>query len=130
VSLSVDSDVDALLEWFPIEPLAVFRKGQLSRPTAKRVSEISGFNVLVSDHDGEHMRELVAEAEAFLERHREALVRLSRESEASLSLDFGTDFPEGAAARTHELPPALLRACGELEISIDVSVYRTSESED
>jgi hypothetical protein len=110
-----------------MDPLAVFRKKQLLRPNAKRVSESSGFNVLVSDHDGEHMREQVAAAEAFLGRHRDALLRL-RESKARLSLDFGTDFSSEAESRTHKLPSSLLRACGELEISIDVSVYRTNES--
>jgi hypothetical protein len=128
VSLPVQTDIDAVLKWFPLEPLAVFRRGE-SRPTTKRVREKSSFNVLVSDHDGERMSDQVAEAEVFLHRHRGTLLRL-RESEATLCLDFGTDFSDEAMSRTHKLPVTLLRACSELEISIDVSVYRTSESED
>jgi hypothetical protein len=89
------------------------------------VSEISGFNVLVSDHDGEHLRGQVDDASAFLERHREALAWLACEPGASLQLDFGTDFHGDVGSRTHELPPALLRACGQLGISIRVSVYAT-----
>jgi hypothetical protein len=127
---SDDVDIDAVLAGFPLKPLAVFRKGELPRPTAKRVSPSNSFNVEVSDHDGTHVAEQIADAEGFLQRNRAALSRLSTISGiTSLSLDFGTEFADEDVARTHRLPAPILQLCAALGISIDISVYRTSERE-
>jgi hypothetical protein len=130
VDASDDVDIEAVVAGFPLKPLAVFRKGALPRPMAKRVSTSNGFNVEVSNHDGMHLAEQVADAEGFLERNRDALSLLSTTPGiTSLSLDFGTDFDDEDVARTHRLPWSVLQLCAALEISIDISVYRTSASE-
>lgn len=130
VDASDDVDMGAVLAEFPVQPSAVFRRGELRYPGAKRVSLSNGFNVEVSDDDDRDVAGQVADAERFLKRNREALSRLSMTTGiVSLSLDFGTDFADEDMARTHRLPLSILQACAALGISIDVSVYRTSAGE-
>ena len=130
VSIPTEGQLDAVLGWLPFETLAVFRKDTLPRPTAKRFSAYNGFNVLVSDNEQGHVGGQIADAELFLQRHRKPLERLSLESGVSVCLDFGTYISDNVAACSHEFPPALLRLCGALGLSVQVSVYRTDESAD
>jgi hypothetical protein len=90
----------------------------------KSVSTTSGFNLMVSDDDGEDLgARQVADALAFIERNRDDLRRLASRDDGELYLDFGGFFLEGMVAKYVRLPIDIVRERATLVIEIEVSVY-------
>jgi hypothetical protein len=87
-----------------------------------------GFKCNVSDKGFDDLKGQVEDAIAFLSRHRDELLELSRDHQVD---DIRLDFPYSCrlhrvAAQCEYLPPALLRAAGELGIGIEMSLYPSS----
>jgi hypothetical protein len=120
-----DFDVDVFLRGTDFQPCRVFHRGE--RWSAKRNAASSGFYLVVSEADGDHLRDQVADAITFLRKNHALLRRLNeRDDVEAMLLDFGTDFPTDAIGRFHRLPIDLLRECATLGIEIELSVYHRS----
>jgi hypothetical protein len=130
ISVSTEGELDSVLEWFPVKPLAVFRKGRPVTPASSRIGRSTGVNFLVSDHDGTNIDLQVEDAQKFLVAYHEALMFVSRMAGLEgIALDFGSEIPRDILTREHVLPWTLLAACAEARISIYVSVYPTDDGD-
>jgi hypothetical protein len=112
-------DVDAFLRVSAWKPAAIYHRGK-RHFSRQPPSEISGFNLVVSEEDfGERA---IEEAIAFLAREKDELARLTREAGRPFTLDFATEydiekFPFFSRRFPIELVAAAARAGGQLEIS-------------
>ena len=121
-------DVDAYLAHSGFQPCSVSRRGQPRRVESTRIEKHSGFNLVVSDADGDKVPLQIREARAFLEAHHPELQRLREwPGVDSLVLDFGWCFPVHGNGQWNRFPAHLLRKSGELGIDIEVSVYAVRE---
>ena len=119
-------NVDEFLASSTLRPGAIHRRGEPRFPGAEanRVSNTSGFNLVVSDDDGDDQGvRQVADARAFIERNRQELQRLSSRDDVELCLDFGCFIREGIFAKFIRLPVEIVRECAALGIGIEISVY-------
>jgi hypothetical protein len=119
-------DVDQFLASSSFRPTAIFRRGERRWPefAARPVSAISGFNLTVSDDDGDDQGERqVADALAFIERNRGELMRLTSRGDVATCLDFGCVLRREKFAKSLRLPVEIVRECAALGIEIEVSVY-------
>ena len=97
----------------------VWHKGE--RVRNDRIATTSGCNIVVSDADD--LLTQVREALAFLHRHQGDFARLANTSEVdALVLDFGVA-QRDAAAQFDRFPAELVRAAGELGMSLELSRY-------
>lgn len=130
VSLRVgaaDFDVDAFLKSHPVlKPSAVFHRGE--RLSARRVAEVSGFNLSVAEDDaGERA---VGQALTLLERLRPILNEL-REQRVDLELDFGLAVGSREAFVSGvSLEPEQLRMLADLGIGLTVTGYPCSDNDE
>lgn len=123
-----DFDVAGYLAVSPLQPCAVFHRGQPRTPGSPRRNDSSGFNLVVSSAEGDCVPLQVCEAATFVASHRAELARLAVwPGVEALTLDFGWDFPsEGVVGQYNYFPPELLADCGRLGLGIEVSVYAVS----
>jgi hypothetical protein len=124
-------NVDEFLASSTFRPAAIHRRGAPRFPgvEANWVSNTSGFNLVVSDDDGDDQGvRQVADARAFIDRNRQELQRLSSRDDVDLWLDFGCFIREGMVAKFIRLPIEIVRECAALSIAIEVSVYAASPS--
>jgi hypothetical protein len=125
-------DVDGFLASSSFRPTAIYRRGERRHPqiAESRVSTSSGFNLTVSDDDGEDKgAKQVADALAFIEANRDELRRLTSRNDVEVCLDFGGILSEGIAAKYVRLPIEIIRQCAALGIELEVSVYLTESSD-
>jgi hypothetical protein len=119
-------DVDQFLASSCFRPTAIFRRGERRFPksASSPVSRVSGFNLTVSDDDGDdHEEKQVADALAFIERNRNELMRLTNRKDVKTCLDFGCVLRRDAFMKSLRLPIGIVRECAALGIEIEVSVY-------
>jgi hypothetical protein len=119
-------DVDQFLSSSSFRPAAIFRRGERNWPDIAScpVSRISGFNLTVSDDNGDDRGEKqVADALAFIERDRNELMRLTSRKDVKTCLDFGCVLRRDAFVKSLRLPVEIVRECAALGIEIEVSVY-------
>ena len=104
-------------------PCKVWHVGDQTRP-GRPASTSAGFNVTVSEADD--LPSQVADAIEFLRRNHADLLRLSNmPSVDALVLDFGIPRRD-VVGQFDEFPVALVRAAGELRMSLALSQYSTS----
>ncbi len=120
-----DFEVDSFLAASPFRPAAVFRRGCKPSPSSRRVSLYSGFNLEVSEADGENPGQQVEDAMAFLRENKAELERLMALPNLNfVDLDFSWNFPyERVVIRSRDFPVELLRLCANLGIEMEVSVW-------
>jgi hypothetical protein len=117
-----------------LRPYRAFLRGERRFPESRKNLDTfgeGGFSCEVSGSDGV-LAEEVADALAFLVRHRGDLERLAGEPGARLKrLDFGyyarLGGPEGIMVQEEVLPPELLGLAGGLGIEVMLSLYAASE---
>lgn len=115
MSLSVDS------EWRRGEPRS--RRGEMH--------STSGFSVVVSEADFDAFETQVADAAEFLRMHLGAVAEVvAFEGVDHVVLDFGVSMGRDAVAVFREFPPTLVRFAADAGISLCVSCYLCSTSED
>jgi len=105
--------------------LNLFRRGEPPVPIIpeRREHERSGINVVVSKADYHEFSRQVDEATAFLEAHKEVLLRLRCFPGIEvMSLDFGITRRD-VIVQSDLLPPPLIRLAGELGLGIELSQY-------
>jgi hypothetical protein len=121
-------DVEGYLASSPFLPGAIFHRGQPRTPGSTRVSNASGFNMVVSDARGDCVPVQIRDAASFIATHRTELARLvAWPGVEGVTLDFGWGFPvERVVGQYNYFPPGLLACCGSLGVGIEVSVYAVS----
>jgi hypothetical protein len=125
-----DFDVDEFLANSILKPCAVWRRGE-SRWKSRPPSDVSGFNLVVSEAPGEDFRAQVKESIAFLTAHHEelAILREAVGNEHSV-LDFGVILPDDLVfGQSNVFPAELVRLAGELGLGIELSLYPPGRDE-
>jgi hypothetical protein len=125
-------DVDQFLTSSSFRTNAIFRRGERRWPdrAESRVSTTSGFNLTVSDDDGDDQgARQVADALAFIDRNRDELTQLASRDDVEVCLDFGSFFREGMEAKFVRLPHEIVQQCATLGVDIEVSVYAVASSD-
>lgn len=85
------------------------------------------FNLVVCDDNGDHIPLQIQAAEGFIVENNKLLVSLMTQGFVeSASLDFCWKIPRHRLASYNVFPPSLLRLCGELGISLEISLYLSS----
>ena len=119
-------DVDTFLAGCTLPVCASYRVGEpvlpRSRPDGRR-REVSGVHIDVSGAEFDEFSRQVADAVAFLGTHADQLRRLvSYPGVQDVTLDFGLARRE-VAVQCDRLPAELVRLCGTLGLSLEMSYY-------
>ncbi len=111
----------------PVEPCAVFRKGEArSQRPAARPCKTSGVSLVVSEADFDQLGQQQNEAVEFLSRHREALARMRAfPGVEEACLDFGTEM-RNVIVQSDSFQPVLLGQLAQLQTQLVLSHYATA----
>lgn len=123
--VSKTRNVELLAERGRFQPLVIHRKGTPRVPGGQALSRSSGFNVGVSDADGDLQRQ-ARDAVRFIRRHGPDIARMRRSRGfGGLSLDFGLYFESTRESPwpTYRLPSNLLELAARHKIAIELSFY-------
>jgi hypothetical protein len=109
-------------------PYRQWRKGEPRFPVPNsRINVNSGFTLVLSESDGDFVPMQIEDAEIYLRAYKDTLKPLiARPDVDEAYIDFAWWFPvgkRGAHLQYNFFPPTLLSVCGELGLSIVVSVY-------
>lgn len=122
-------DPSQFLTGSKLKPYSVFRAGEprfASQPTGKR-HEMSGFRVNVSRRSCDGLGGQVADAIAFLKKHKRALTKLrSIRDVEDIRLDFPLDLRidrKKVFAQFDYFPPELVSLAGALGCGLEMSIY-------
>lgn len=126
-----DFDIDAYLEKHPCEPDKVYRQGEPTLHRTKPDGEkeaVSGFNMCVSDAEDNELQKAIDEAIEFLsdEDYAEEIQALMNyPGVEGAVLDFSIDPPRASEypVQYYGFPSELIRLAGELDLSLEVSLY-------
>jgi hypothetical protein len=125
-----DFDVDLFLQNSPIEPCAVYRRGEPRLPGSQPqgpTCEASGFNATVSMKEWDDLGGQIADAKLFLTSHRAELDRLrSFAGVEGLEIDFPIPLRIGrndVAVQCEHFPADLILAAGSLGIDLAFSIW-------
>jgi hypothetical protein len=112
-----------------LRPYSVFRAGEprfASQPKGK-THDVSGFKVDVSRCFRDNLVGQVADAIAFLKKHKQTLAKLQTISEVeNIRLDFPVDLRidrEKVFAQFDYFPPTLVSLAGALRCGLEMSIY-------
>lgn len=114
-------------------PLSVDREWRRGEPRSRRgeMHSTSGFSLVVSEADFDAFEAQVADAAEFLRKHLGAIAEVAAfEGVDHAVLDFGALIGGDTVAVFREFPPALVRLAADAGISLCVSCYLCSTSED
>lgn len=123
-----------LLVGCPLAIHRIWRKGEPRRPTgpaSQQINERGGFAIVVSEADGDRVRQQAEDATAYLTKnavHLEAI--LSHPSVEERYLDFAWWFPvdgSGPAAQATHFPAGLMALCSKLRLGLEMTVYATAD---
>ena len=116
-------DPDAFLATSGMVTDTIYRRGE--RRSTNSVNTSSGFTTLVCDEN--ELEQQVRVAIEYLRTNSEALGRLrGLHGVTAVLLDVGCNFPiQRVVGMFYRLPTALLAACSDLGIEIELSVYAT-----
>jgi len=127
-------DPVALLKGTRLDAYRIHHVGEPCRPRdpggAKFTS--SGFSVIVSDASWSDLRQQIADACAFLDRHAEDIRSVRAPGTVDdIRLDFPIDsrLSETIAGQFDFFPAELVARAGALGIGLELSTYRTSEEQ-
>ena len=111
----------------PVEPCAVFRKGEpRSQRPAARLCKTSGVSLVVSEADFDQLDQQQNEAVEFLSLHREALARMRAfPGVEEACLDFGTEM-RNVIVQSDSFQPVLLGQLAQLQTQLVLSQYPTT----
>lgn len=125
-----DFDVEAYIKDCPLKIIVSFRKGEPRSKNSKRLRELSGLNIEVSNADFDDLAKQMADTQAFLTTHEAELTRLRDFPGVEfISIDFGVDiYPPGWCSFC--FPHELLRLAGTLRIDLELSVYPSDPEEE
>ena len=127
-----DFDVDEYLKGSCIVPLLVVRRGDMHGPSNSReMSEFSGFTANVSERECSDLDGQINDAKIFIEKNMTDLQTLqSIQTVENIRFDFSYQLKIGKKIDGQEillqseyLPSDLLKAAGNLGISIELSLY-------
>lgn len=126
-------DVDAFVTHSTLPLHSVFHKGERRFPTSPRNQTCfttCGLQITVSDREFADLSGQIEDAILFLHTHRDELARLTAfPGVEKVRLDFPRDLRIGTDriwTQSDYLPPSLLRAAGNLDIGIVLSLYPPS----
>ena len=122
--LGDEADVDELRRLSPIEPCALFRKGQPSsnRPNA-RLSQTSGLSLIVSEASFDEIEQQQGEALSFLRANQAKLEAMRMVSGVEVaSIDFGIAM-RNVVVQSDWFEPDLLLAIASLQARLVLSQY-------
>ena len=123
--VSKTRNVELLAERGRFPPLVIHTKGMPRVPGGKALSRSSGFNVRVSDADGDLQRQ-ARDAVRFIRRHGPDIARMRRSTSfGGLLLDFGLHYRSTRERPwpTYRLPSDLLELAARYKIDIELSFY-------
>lgn len=123
-----DVDIDVVVAALPFDTAAVFRRGAPRHSATQRPHDHSGFNADVGER--EPFDSQLADAQAFLERHQDALRGLPRPRDQGLSLDFGQSMDDSTVSLSRCWPADFLKLCADLGVALEMSVYRVADESD
>jgi hypothetical protein len=114
--------VARFLESTPWVPLTVYWKGQPRFPASRKLSSITGFNLLVSDASGSNLPQQVRDAKRFLVRNGKEIGRLRR-LRLTAVLDFGVDTDTKSGLFFLRFDQHLISALAVAGLGLEVSCY-------
>ena len=118
------ADVDELVRLCPVDPVAVFRKGQprTTRPSAYQ-ARTSGVNIVASDADFDFLAVQQSEALPFLTLHQTKLQAMREVAGVeAASIDFGISM-RNVIVQSDSFEPHLLARIASLGMSLVLSQY-------
>ncbi len=120
-------DVEEFLSRSPFQPDATFRKGEPKGRTTPTLeapkSQVSGFNLTISEASFSEPQVQIEDAIAFLEYNDTELIRLvSFQGVEQVSLDFGIEERE-VMYQSDRFPPKLLLLAGTIGIWLELTLY-------
>jgi hypothetical protein len=128
-----DFEPDRFCSESGLEPCAIIRRGEPVLPKARpegKNHERSGINIVLSDAEFDEFPRQVEETTAYLEAHRDELIRLHDfPGIEDVTIDFGIARRD-VIVQCDYLPPALVRLAGELGLGIEISQYPVGEDEE
>lgn len=113
--------------------LSVDREWRRGEPRSRRgeMHSTSGFSVVVSEADFDAFETQVADAAEFLRKHLSAVSEVAAfDGVDNVVLDFGASMGRDTVAVFRVFPPTLVRLAADAGISLCVSCYLCSTSED
>ena len=114
-------------------PLSVDREWRRGEPRTRRgeMHSTSGFSVVISEADFDAFETQVADAAEFLRKHLSAVAEVAAfDGVDNVVLDFGASMGRDTVAVFRVFPPTLVRLAADAGISLCVSCYLCSTSED
>jgi hypothetical protein len=124
---------EAFLAGSELKADAVFKKGEpVGRRPGKGKRAQSGLNIGVSDAEWDELGGQIADATAFLTKHRAELEQLhALLGDGGLTLDFALDSEIGRSKWTQSgrFPAAFVRLAGEIGVEIELSFYPADDGE-
>jgi hypothetical protein len=122
--------VDSLRHQAALGAARVWKRGDAGTLRG-RVHSTSGFNIVVSDADFDAFEAQVADATDFLRKHQTEIARIAAfDAVEDAVLDFGASLNHNAFAVFRVFPPALVRLAADAGISLCVSCYLCSATDD
>ncbi len=127
-----DFDVDSFLSSSSFSPCSVSHRGEPRHPETSKVIRASGFNLTVSNADGDQVPIQIEDAHRFLVANCDEIARLRAfPNVETVYLDFGWDFPcQRVWGQFNRFSLELLHQCSTLGVEIVVSVYAVSDESD
>lgn len=116
-------DIDALLSNVELIPVAIWKKGQ-KRFSKGQLHINSGANFVVSDADIEDFPAQIAEAESYLAKNYDEIMKLTSAAGVSDAvLDFAVATRPGFVTQTSNFTVAFLGHMAKLKLALAVSHY-------
>lgn len=108
------------------KPCATYFRGQLVRPTSTRISQVSGFNLIVSRASRLSLAAQTRAAQKFITNEAQELRRLRKFALRGV-MDFGVASRPEAAASFYRFPTSLLALLASTALDLEVSYYGVEE---
>jgi hypothetical protein len=122
-------DVETLVRLSPVEPCAVFKRGEpvSTRPNSRH-AQISGVNLEISDANFDDLQRQQADAIAFLRTHASALLEMrGLVGVERASLGFGIAMRD-VVVQSDAFTAELIALIAPLRCSLEISQYPVSET--
>lgn len=125
--LGEDFDVDTFVEKTQINGFNKRYKGDLMGRSANRKAKYSAANITISSADFDDFNLQIEDATRFLIEYKDNLKMIASTKGIEYAIiDFGVDsmIDENRLTQNFYFPKDLIRLCAELDISIELSIYK------
>jgi hypothetical protein len=114
--------VRAFLDATTWKPLTVYWKGVPRFRTSRKVSNVNGFNLNVSDATELDLAHQIRDAARFIKRHSTQCRKLQK-LRIHVTLDFGVEAANDFGPQFFRFPHSLLNQLARYEVDLEVSYY-------